>query len=456
MFQAGVLFKKKFKVKYVSEKYLEFIKNNTAAGIDRVTKKTFDISKAEQINLLVDKSLKGTYKYTYYKEKLILKNRNSLPRLISIPTIRDRIVLKLLHEILMDTFEIRLELVQTVISSFIKKANKYDAYIKIDISNFFGSLDHQYLMKQLKKKIRKAELLKLIQEAILNPTVNSNHRKNSKSETVLHGVPQGVPIANVLAEIYFKEIDKEYQEMGNIAYFRYVDDILILCDSTEVNSIKETLIKELTNPKKMNLKVNEDKTIDGLLKEGMNYLGYQFEQTNGEIICKVKTESLLKLENALVALFTKYKSSHGKMKLKELIFYLNLKITGAIIEDENGSNKKYGWLFFYSQINDINKLYHLDNFLKKLLVRYKVDYIDVNKELKSFVKAYYEITQRRAKSKYIYKPSELTLADKRKLLNETFSIHKNELLKEESVNYLFYKKVYKKVYELEMDIQDAY
>lgn len=456
MVEANVQFKRKFKMEYIDDKYSDFIKKSTAAGVDRVTKETFDKIKEEQLRIIINKSLNGKYKYTYYKEKLILKNRSSNPRLISIPTIRDRVVLKLLHEILMDVFEIKLDLVQTVVSKFIKKAESYDAYIKIDIRNFFGSLDHHCLMKYINNKIKEPELLKLIKDAITNPTVNQNHRKDMKAELVDKGVPQGVPIANVLAEIYFNELDKKYSNKKDLAYFRYVDDILIFCNQNDVGLIKENIINELTDENKLNLEVNKDKTKNGLLHEGMSYLGYSFKKDGSKVVCDVKKESLLKLENGIVALFSKYKNSHHKMKLNELVFYLNLKITGAIVESEDGRNKKYGWLFFYSQINDITKLYHLDKFIEKLLIKHKINFTDVNKEIKSFVKAYYEITQRRLKSTYLYKPSSLTMEEKRKILHETFSIHPNELIKDSSVEYLFYKKVYKKVYELEMDIQDAY
>lgn len=400
-------------------------------------------------------SLSSNYKYTRYKEKLILKNRNSVPRLISIPTIRDRIVLKLIHEILMDVFEVKLDLVQTVVSEFSEEAKLYDAYIKIDISNFFGSLNHAYLMKCIKRKIRKPELLKLISDAITNPTVSQSQRKNVAVAEVVKGVPQGVPIANVLAEIYFKELDEEYLNKKDLSYFRYVDDILILCNKESALNIKNDTIEKLKKSTEFDLEVNTDKTTNGILEEGLSYLGYDFVKSENKMICNVKKQSLLKLENALVGLFTRYENSRKDMKLNELLFQLNLKITGAIVESEEGRVKKYGWLFFYSQINDITVLYHLDNFVEKLLIRYKIT-TQIKGQLKSFVKAYYEITQRRNKSKYLFKPSQLSINEKRKILYRNFSVRAKDLKNDSSVDYLFYKHVYKKVYELEMDIQDAY
>ncbi|WP_214760079.1 reverse transcriptase domain-containing protein [Exiguobacterium sp. s129] len=454
MKQANKVFKTKMTLRYLNEKYPQFIKNNTASGIDRVTKKTFDTNLEENILNIIKKVNQNNYKFTYYKEKLILKNRNSLPRLISIPTIRDRIVLKVLHEMLMEVFELKLDLVQTLISRIIKKSNLYDSYIKIDLTNFFGSLDHDVLNKSLNRKIRSKKILKLINCAIKNPTVNINYRKTSTVESPTVGVPQGVPIANTLAEIYFKSLDDKYKNMSNIAYFRYVDDILILCNEDDQLEIKEQIIKDLIDASNMKLIVNEDKTVDGHISDKLTFLGYEFEKKNSKVICRVKKESKLKIENAIIDILTSYKNSNGKISVKELEFYLNLKITGAIVE-ENGVNKKYGWLFFYSQINDIKTLYHLDNFIEKQLKRFGINRND-SIAIKKFVKAYYEIIQRRSKSKYIYNPSELTLDQKRKLLRDVFSIKDAELRKDNNVEYIFYKKVYKKIYELEADVQDAY
>lgn len=468
MSQAASLFKKNFKKKYILRKYPIFIKTNTASGIDKLQKKNFDKISDEQIDVIINKVNNDTYRFTYYKERLILKNRNSLPRMISIPSLRDRIVLKLLHEILMKSFNIELKLVQTVISEFTEESKKYDSYIKIDISNFFGSLNHDVLLKKTNSKVRKKELRNLISSAIKNPTVNSSYRRSVKIEENTVGVPQGIPIANVLAEIYFKELDEKYKARNNISYFRYVDDILILCNSEDVGEIKAEITQEIIETYK--LCVNEDKCDDGLIAAGMTYLGYKFYKVSGNIICTVKEESLAKMENSLVALFSKFKNSEGKMKHKELIFYLNLKITGAIVKelDDNEvkdlkirkkdmpKDKKFGWLFFYSQINDIRKLYHLDYLVKVLIKRYDTKNELKVENIKSFVKAYYEITQRRNKSKYIFNPSKLTMQQKKELLVDTFSMNKSDLITVENIEYHFNKKVKRKIDELEMDIQGGY
>lgn len=455
MAQASQIFKRKYNLKNLNSSYEGIINKTTASGIDKITKYTFDKIKDEQLKLINKKVVNGNYKFTYYKEKLILKNRNSFPRMISVPTIRDRIVMKLLHELLMETFEIKMRLVQTIISEIIVESAIYDSYIKIDIQNFFGSIKHEVLMKKIKTKIRKKEIIELVNGAIINSTVNQYHRKKDVVEKNKTGVPQGVPIANVLAEIYMKELDGNSNANSNFSYFRYVDDIIIFCKSSDLEKIK----KEITSyiEKNLSLPVNQDKTYDGKIESGFSFLGYEIQKDGLNLKCRVKEESVLKMENSIVSLFIKYKKSNGKMSPKEFAFYLNLKITGSIIEDtERGKNKKYGWLFFYSQINDIKILYHLDYLVKCFIEKFDLNAALKNIEVKRFVKSYYEITQRRSKSNYIFRPNKLNIKQKKVLLNRTLGVPLQKLNSDENVEKYFNLKVNRKIKELEEDIQFSY
>lgn len=454
--QANKLFKSKYRMTYLKGEYENIIRYNSAAGIDKMTKAHFDKNLDEHLNVINRKVLSGNYKFTYYKEKLFIKNRNSKPRMISIPTLRDRVVLKILHGILQDVFDIKTPLVQSVIHSIKTSIVNYDSFIKIDVTNFFGSLDHEILFKKLHKSIRKKEIKNIIHEAITNPTVGDNHSRAEKSIRNKKGVPQGIPIANVLAEIYLKDFDEKYKKRRNIRFFRYVDDILILCNKTEIEEIKREIISEIEDVYK--LKVNSDKSISGELEYGFSFLGYSLsKESTNKVLCTVKKSSKIKFEKSIVDIFSKYSKLVLKMSPKEFVFYLNLKITGSIVKKELNNfetNKKYGWLFFYSQIEDMKLLYHLDNLVKKFIEKYGLEKNLKDLEIKSFVKSFYEITQRRSSSKYIFKPDELSLEEKKFLLIETFNIPIRKLNTEEDIERFFGYKVRKQIKKLEEDIQN--
>lgn len=81
------------------------------------------------------------------------------------------------------------------------------------------------------------------------------------------GIPQGLPISAVLANLYLLEFDKEVLESivkGYNAYYRrYSDDILIVCNPEDANQIEKFIIERI---KKSYVKISEEKTEKYLFK----------------------------------------------------------------------------------------------------------------------------------------------------------------------------------------------
>ena len=165
-----------------------------------------------------------------------------------------------------------------------------------------------------------------------------------------------MPISNALANIYMSGIDKKYQNIDGISYYRYVDDILILVNEEKFFAIKKEIAKDINE---LGLELNEKKD-EGKISEAFEYLGYTL--SNDKV--SVRKSSILKLEQSMEDLFGEVK----KENIEYLKWKLNLKITGFIL-----GKQKYGWMFFYSQITDVNLLFHLDDVVQKLLKRYKLD-----------------------------------------------------------------------------------
>lgn len=97
-------FKKLFARKSLLRVYAEKIKNSGAIGLDRTRPAKLDAKLNGELELIIQKVHQGKYRFTAYKEKLILKGATSLPRQISIPTARDRIVLRALCECLAEVY----------------------------------------------------------------------------------------------------------------------------------------------------------------------------------------------------------------------------------------------------------------------------------------------------------------------------------------------------------------
>ncbi|WP_246765871.1 RNA-directed DNA polymerase, partial [Pseudomonas syringae] len=177
-----------------------------------------------ELDHIVEKVHRGEYSFTAYKEKLILKGASSPPRQISIPTARDRIVLRALCNCLSEVFPTaKLTLPQIVIDSLKTALNSglHAEYAKIDLKSFYPSIPHELVAAATRKKIQKPEFRQLITNALTTPTVpESKGSKGADRPTV--GVPQGLAISNVLAEIALQGIDTLFESRTGIWYKRYV------------------------------------------------------------------------------------------------------------------------------------------------------------------------------------------------------------------------------------------
>ncbi|WP_066173580.1 reverse transcriptase domain-containing protein [Bacillus marinisedimentorum] len=450
---ASTEFRKFYSVKQLEQVVDLHIKSNSALGIDKMTYKHFIENQKEVTSLINKKVLNGTYKFTPYKEKLILKSRHSIPRLISIPTLRDKLVLKSLHLVLTNTFsEIKQPLPQQCIQELKTNINDYSNFIKLDISNFYGAIKHGILFEKLKKKIKKAEILSLINRAITTQTV-SNGESSTNKEIITQGVPQGLSISNILANIYLHDLDLKFSNRNDFKYIRYVDDIVILCTDDNLETVYNEVKYELEGI--YSLPLNVDKEKKGVInRDGFDFLGYAFKgSSKGVTKLSVKEANKKRFENSIVKIFAKYKHSDNMSK-EQFIFTVNNKVTGSISSKINGDENrefKYGWLFYFSQLEDTGFLYHLDWFVGELLRKFHLGHIDETK-IKSFVKAFYEIKYNVKESDYLHRPDILTVEERRDLLNNTFNVPIYHLQTTNSVEKLYRKLVYKPIIEYEKDI----
>jgi len=413
---------------------------NSAPGIDRVNKRIFERKLTQHVQIIHRKVLNETYAYTPYRELLIVKNRENPPRMISIPTIRDKLVLRILSSIIQDVFsgECNYKIVQTVVAGIKQYIPFYDYIIKLDIKNYYPSINHKILYSRVKEQISDHQILSLIARAIRTPTVieKCNCGEYGRNK---RGIPQGLPISNILSSIYLLNLDKRYSDLPNLKYFRFVDDILILCNKSDSEQIQKDIIAELKNVYK--LVVNEKKVQAQSIAEGFFYLGYFFKGSS----ISVREQSRRKLENSLESLFTDYRNSDFK-NTSFFLWKLNLKITGCM-----NDNKKYGWVFFFSQITEESILHHFDWFVQKLIRRFDLEKKLNDKKIKRFVKTYHEILSNLSKTGYIPKFDEYSLNDKEHFL-KSIEVNLPEW-SEDCIMRAFKRITFSSIRDLERDIQ---
>lgn len=441
---------------YVSYVIEETININSAYGVDNMTYKHFTSQKEAIVLGYINDFKNHQYKFKEYKELLILKNKHEKPRCISIPTLRDKVCLKLIQIYLYSIFSKQIskqEIPQAHIKKMKTSLNRYDSFIKIDIKNFFDSIDQKILCEKLKEKIEIDEL-NLVLQAIKNKTGNDIQKK---------GVPQGISISNILVDIYLAELDYEYEKNPDLFYTRYVDDIVILCNSKDINAIYESISFKIT--KELKLDIHEGKTMKEELKNGFSFLGYRtyVDKYDNKIKMTIKDEAVKKIERKIIKVIQEYKySDKGNVATKKIIHSLNLIITGAITKKINAVNieKRYGWLFFYSQTDSIRSLYHLDSLIHRKIGEIASEMAEIKQEeilnsIKKFTIAYREIKYNYAHSNYIFRPDQLEVEAKKSFLIETYGFkdeklnferNRDKYSKEEDFNDMIDKIYYKHVY----------
>ncbi|MCX2680266.1 reverse transcriptase domain-containing protein [Galbibacter sp. EGI 63066] len=386
-----------FKKENLEELFKENFDTTKTKGIDKLNAIGFQNRKKELLNATERKIYDETYTFSPYVEVLKLKGRNKHPRIISIPTVRDRIILFAVKEYLHDLFPDSIN--KKLPNSFIRDIKKYFSingkkkyFLKIDITKYYDTINRELLLQKLKDKGVDNFVLRLIKNAIETPTVPQNTKKSKYHHfETKKGVPQGLSISNILAQIYMEEID-EILNKRKYFYSRYVDDILILNDDPISKYRFKNVEKEI---KKINLELNNSKTEFGKVSDGFIFLSYSISDKKISIAEKNVQLFIRRIAGKFTWLKNGLSNKHDRPKwlkddkerFKEVFLEeLNEMITGII-----SKNKKYGWLFYFAEMNDKSLLFKLDKIIDSFFKALKVFDNKPPKNLKKLVRSYHVI-----------------------------------------------------------------
>jgi hypothetical protein len=126
--------------------------------------------------------------------------------------------------------------------------NQNSIALVLDLSKFYPSINIETAKYQFIAKLEentKPRIFKLARNI-----TNSILEQSSK------GVPIGTELSHLMAQIYLEDFDTKLSEQYPEKYFRYVDDIIIICKSIEKDYVIEYVKASL--PSELN--INTDKT----------------------------------------------------------------------------------------------------------------------------------------------------------------------------------------------------
>lgn len=450
---------------FFSPDYMDlFFKQNllekSGGGRDRITPETFYRANKDSLPLIIDKCLNGTYNFSSYSEKLLLKGRDRYPRVISIPTVRDRWVLGVLAKYLQSLFPECVchdlpNMFIYKIQQFIEESkNKPIFFFQTDIESFYDAINHDLLLGKLNKRVNNKAILSLIEKAIKNPTVSSTA---SKTKNLL-GVPQGLAISNILAHIYVHDIDIALQNEA-FSYFRYVDDIL--CLGNKKTHLNKSFIGKLLKEHGLGLKLSQTKTRKGDLREDqIDYLGYLI---NADMI-SIRKKNIDKYLNRLAAKCTifsdsyenpmkrpRYMIDNDSLFIETFCHELNLMICGAKYK-----SKMYGWLPYFRQMNDVALLHRFDKIVDKMLRRIKCFSNERPTAIRRFVSAYYRFKHNNGVGAVFDYNNITSIGEKVAYLKKHGQLDNSKSYSQEQIETIFHKYMGRNLTYLDQDIGFVY
>lgn len=450
-----------FNAKFLDKIFSSKILNSRSKGLDKMSARHFETIKVSQYNKVVEKCLNGTFEFTPYLELLKLKGAKNPPRTISIVSIRDRLVLYVLKEVLTTKFPESVNKKRPnryihEIKSFVKDSNADIHFIKVDIEKFYDTIDRDILYSTLEERKLNKIFMSLIKKAIENPTLPTNTKKKDRSHFKKNiGIPQGLPISNILAQIYLSSLDEEISKR-RFFYLRYVDDILILNDGPISDFRKENIKKSLT---KLKLALNEEKTSSGKLLDGVTFLSYYISHSKISISEKNIQGHLRKIAGK----FTWYKNGEKNPNRREDWLQDDQRFKEVFLEDLNevitgsrSESKNYGWLFYFSEMTDISLLFKMDKIIDDFF--HQLDSFDNTPppQLKRLVRTYYSVKHGTNRNYINNYDDHNTIRKKRKYLEFRGGLDPATNKSDIEINYLFERFKNKKLKNLEKDLGYQY
>jgi RNA-directed DNA polymerase len=306
-------------------------RNKGAAGVDRVTVKTYNKNKERNLSDLLKrlKTRKG-YRCPPLRRVYIKKGNTKKKRPLGIPTVDTRVAQEVIRRLIEPIFEKQFhdnsfgfrpgrnchQAVERVID-YTKNGFKF-----VDIKGFFDNIPHDLILTLLRSEIADGNILDII-EIFLKSGVD----EDGVITPTTRGTPQGGVISPLIGNVVLNYLDWKYEKAG-YKFVRYADDVVILCKSRKQAEDALAFTKEILVD--LGLECSPEKTKISTLSEGFQFLGFDISSQT----VTIRQKSREKFEDKIKELT---KRSHNFDA--EVIKKLNQVIRGTVNYFQTGFSK---------------------------------------------------------------------------------------------------------------------
>ena len=314
----------------VYEAYKAVKSNRGAAGVDAQTIEQFEADLSENLYKIWNRMSSGTY-FPPPVRAVAIPKKSGGERILGVPTVADRVaqtVVKMVIEpildpiFLADSYGYRpKKSALDAVGATRERCWKYDWVLEFDIKGLFDNIDHELLLRAVRKHITYKWALLYIERWLKAPMVLEDETTVER----LRGTPQGGVVSPILANLFMHYTFDLWMTRThpNLPWCRYADDGLVHCRTEqEAEALKAALQARFAE---CHLEMHPTKTKVVYCKDGkrkgkypnvkFDFLGYCFRP---RLVRRFR-------DNSLFGGFNPAVSSSAMKTMRETIRGLNLR-----------------------------------------------------------------------------------------------------------------------------------